>query len=181
MGLSEIKPKKHWLIHENGCYKRRRQRAAVFLMGKRRRALWNMVNQKKDECYRKRKEKSYESCWIVRLDCGAGSCAQSKRTDRSCRIPAPNPAQESGRRMAERAVHHPLLESFGGLGKWESASGRSCGGRWAFDAEKQRGDCSTGNCAGKACQKGMKYFNWRCNSMKRNAPSFNPAMRYCWQ
>lgn len=26
-------------------------------------------------------------------------------------------AQESGRQMAERAVHHPLLESFGGLGK----------------------------------------------------------------
>ena len=25
---------------------------------------------------------------------------------------------------------------------------------------------STGNCAGKACQKGMKYFNWRCNSLK---------------
>lgn len=43
-------------------------------------------------------------------------------------------------------------------GQMRIASGGSCGGRWAFDAEKQRGDCSTGNCAGKACQKGMKYF-----------------------
>ena len=119
-------------------------------MGKRRRALWNMVNQKRMNVTEKERRKVMNHVELSGLI--AEPVVAHKVNEQIVH------AQESGRRMAERAVHHPLLESFGGLGKWESASGGSCGGRWAFDAEKQRGDCSTGNCAGKACQKGMKYF-----------------------